>query len=110
MKSYWAASLLALSAPLQIFGQPGMPAQVAPSQINASSQASYKPAILRSVGIDQKMGAQVPLDLPFLDEAGHDVTLRQYFGQAGDSGAGVLLLPLAVQHDAGRHGAGSIRP
>ena len=37
--------------------------------------------IMRSVGIDQKMGAQVPLDLPFSDESGHPVTLRQYFGK-----------------------------
>jgi protein SCO1 len=37
--------------------------------------------LLRSVGINQKMGAQVPLDLPFSDESGRDVTLRQYFGK-----------------------------
>ena len=27
------------------------------------------------------MGAQIPLDLPFADESGQDVTLRQYFGK-----------------------------
>ena len=27
------------------------------------------------------MGAQVPLDLPFSDESGQPVTLRQYFGK-----------------------------
>ena len=37
--------------------------------------------LLQNVGIDQKMGAQVPLDLPFTDESGRDVTLRQYFGK-----------------------------
>jgi len=44
-------------------------------------QTSWRPALLRSVGIDQKMGADVPLDLPFNDEAGRPVTLRQYFGK-----------------------------
>jgi protein SCO1/2 len=27
------------------------------------------------------MGAQIPLDLPFTDESGHEVELRQYFGK-----------------------------
>jgi len=36
---------------------------------------------LQKVGIDQKMGAQVPLDLPFTDESGQPVTLRTYFGK-----------------------------
>lgn len=39
------------------------------------------PSLLRQVGIDQKMGAQVPLDLPFDDEAGQKVTLRKYMGK-----------------------------
>ena len=39
------------------------------------------PAVLRNVGIEQKMGAQVPLDLPFNDESGRTVTLRQYLGK-----------------------------
>jgi protein SCO1/2 len=40
---------------------------------------TYAPArLLQKVGINQKMGAQVPLDLPFVDESGRDVTLRQY--------------------------------
>jgi protein SCO1/2 len=43
-----------------------------------NSQTAWKPAALRNVGIDQKMGAQVPLDLPFTDESGRAVTLRQY--------------------------------
>jgi protein SCO1/2 len=42
----------------------------------------YAPArLLQKVGINQKMGAQIALDLPFVDENGHDVTLRQYFGK-----------------------------
>jgi protein SCO1/2 len=42
---------------------------------------TWRPKILRNVGIDQKMGAQVPLDLPFQDELGHPVTLRQFSGK-----------------------------
>jgi protein SCO1/2 len=40
-----------------------------------------KPSILDSVGIDQKLGAMTPLDLPFRDEQGRDVRLRDYFGK-----------------------------
>jgi protein SCO1 len=46
----------------------------------APTQLSSSP-LLKKVGIDQKMGAQVPLDLEFNDESGRLVTLRQYFGK-----------------------------
>ncbi len=36
--------------------------------------------LLKEVGIDQKLDAQVPLDLEFSDEAGQTVTLRPFFG------------------------------
>jgi protein SCO1/2 len=66
-----AAALLACAAalPAQIYTPPE------PTQFYARSP------LLRNVGIDQKMGAQVPLDLPFNDESGRPVTLRQYFGK-----------------------------
>lgn len=47
----------------------------------AQMQTTYKPAALRSVGIEQKMGAQVPVDLPFNDESGRTVTLREFLGK-----------------------------
>ena len=31
--------------------------------------------------LEQKLGAQIPLDLRFTDESGHEFPLRQYFGQ-----------------------------
>ncbi len=40
-----------------------------------------RPAGLEGVGIDQKMDAQVPLDLPFVDEDGHAVRLGDFFGK-----------------------------
>ncbi len=36
-----------------------------------------KPAMLRDVGIDQKLGASIPLDAVFHDESGQDITLAQ---------------------------------
>ncbi len=35
--------------------------------------------VLRDVGIDQRLEAQVPLDLPFRDESGADIRLGDYF-------------------------------
>ena len=47
----------------------------------ARVQGQPRPSILNDVGIDQKLGVQVPPDLLFRDEAGHDVRLGQYFGR-----------------------------
>jgi protein SCO1/2 len=62
-------------------------AVVAPSAQRAlpGSSAPGQPAMaplaaLKDVRIDQKMDSAVPLDLPFVDEHGKDVTLAQYFG------------------------------
>jgi protein SCO1/2 len=41
-----------------------------------------RPSILNDVGIDQKLGAQVPLDLVFRDHSGKDVKLGDYFGKS----------------------------
>jgi protein SCO1/2 len=43
--------------------------------------ANRMPALLMDVGIDQKLGTTIPLDLPFKDEQGRDVRLRDYFGK-----------------------------
>ncbi len=40
-----------------------------------------RPALLKNVGIDQKLNASVPLDLTFKDETGKTVELSQYFGK-----------------------------
>ena len=39
------------------------------------------PAVLKQIGLDQKLNAQVPLDLTFRDEKGNPVVLRQFFGK-----------------------------
>lgn len=43
--------------------------------------ADVMPGPLKKVGYDQKLGVQVPLDLPFRDEAGRSVRLGDYFGK-----------------------------
>ncbi len=40
-----------------------------------------RPQPLKNVGIDQKLDAQLPLDLPFRDDSGRDVKLGDYFGK-----------------------------
>jgi protein SCO1/2 len=45
---------------------------------SAGAAAGTKPAILDGITIEQKLGAQVPLDLHFTDETGRDVTLSEY--------------------------------
>lgn len=43
--------------------------------------SNVPPPMLREVGIDQKLGAPLPLDLTFRDESGETVSLQQYFGK-----------------------------
>lgn len=40
-----------------------------------------RPQLLRDVGIDQKLGGRIPLNLIFRDETGATVTLGKYFGE-----------------------------
>lgn len=47
--------------------------------LNTNSKAI--PPILRGVGIDQRLGQQLPLDLRFRDENGTSTTLRDAFGR-----------------------------
>src|SRR5262249_52273483 len=46
----------------------------------AAHADAQRPQILRDVGFDQRLGAQAPLDLPFRDETGRTVSLRDYVG------------------------------
>ena len=47
----------------------------------AVDPASAKPGLLAKIGLDQKIGQPIPLDLPFTDESGQPVKLGQYFGK-----------------------------
>jgi protein SCO1 len=46
-----------------------------------SPPANVRPPYLQNVGIEQKLDAQVPLDLLFTDDAGRTVHLGDYFGR-----------------------------
>lgn len=46
----------------------------------AARAADTRPPFLRDVGIDQRLGQQLPLDAIFQDEQGRPVRLGQYFG------------------------------
>ncbi|HEY7475909.1 MAG TPA: SCO family protein [Vicinamibacterales bacterium] len=73
----WAGVCLAFLALFvsPVMAQPSRPRSVPPPGKAASEQIP----ILREVGIDQKLGAQVPLDLMFVDENGRDVKLGDLF-------------------------------
>src|SRR6202521_4825697 len=53
--------------------------QAVPSNIGVTS--TTMPAQLKNVGFDPQLNAQIPLDLPFVDENGSNVQLRDYFKQ-----------------------------
>lgn len=46
----------------------------------APAPRDVRPAILRNVGIEQRLGQPLPLDAIFQDESGHAVRLGRYFG------------------------------
>jgi protein SCO1/2 len=56
-----------------------MHAQAVPS--NAGPSASTMPRVLQNVGFEPPLNGPMPLDLPFRDEIGRAVQLREYFGQ-----------------------------
>ena len=58
------------------YAQPSGPLMVPPP----GRAASERIPLLKEVDIIQKLGANIPLDLPFVDEDGKDVTLGKYFG------------------------------
>src|SRR5262245_66072087 len=70
---YWLlATALALGVSTSASAQYGD----APPRPNA---ANVKSGILAKIGIDQRIGQQLPLDLTFRDETGRDVRIGDYF-------------------------------
>ncbi|MGH9764780.1 MAG: SCO family protein, partial [Blastocatellia bacterium] len=66
-----------LAAGILLTGSGAAMAQLAP--LPAGVQAQGLPPALKDIGIDQKLGSQLPEDLTFRDEHGQPVQLRQYF-------------------------------
>jgi protein SCO1 len=52
-----------------------------PSPLASEDPSSGKVRMLENVGIDQRLGEQLPLDLTFRDESGASVRLGNYFGK-----------------------------
>jgi protein SCO1 len=48
---------------------------------NTGAAASNMPLVLRNVGFEPPLNGKLPLDLPFRDETGRNVQLRDYFTQ-----------------------------
>ena len=66
---------LALAASTRTYAQnPG-------NLVEPGDPTSARPGILSRIAIDQRIGHQVPSDIPFVDENGRDVTLGDYFGK-----------------------------
>jgi protein SCO1/2 len=49
--------------------------------VGHSYAQNYTQELVKRISIDQKLGDQLPLDLEFVDENGHAVQLRDYFGE-----------------------------
>jgi protein SCO1/2 len=60
---------------------PALHAQSMEPPPNAMIPASQKPEILKEIGIDQRLDAPLPLDIPLRDETGRAVRLGDYFGK-----------------------------
>jgi protein SCO1 len=83
-------SIAGIALAVSAMAQPGQ--LLGPARQSAMQDSNLKPALpgaLTGVGIDQKLDAQVPLDLVFKDEAGRDVPLRSFF-----HGKPVILAPV----------------
>lgn len=72
----FAASVLTILAVTTASAQSNVPG-VNPS---AGIPSSQMPSVLSQVSFDQRLNEQLPLDLPFTDEAGRRVRLGAYFG------------------------------
>ena len=68
------ALFVLVAASSQTFGQ-------TMSQGIMSPPASARPPRLENVGIEQRLDAQVPRELTFVDDSGRPVKLGEYFGK-----------------------------
>jgi protein SCO1/2 len=74
----FVSALLLAAAAVPAAAQPEFPS---PAGGGAAVKTTALPTPLKSVGFDQRLGARVPLDLPFVDDAGRPVRLGDYFGK-----------------------------
>jgi len=69
-----------VAAQLGSYGPKGLPAMTS-AMSGRTGQVDDPPAILKSIGIDQRLNQQLPLDLTFTDDTGKLVPLGTYFGK-----------------------------
>ncbi len=69
-----------VTAQIGSYGPKGLPAMTS-AMSSQGGQVDNPPAILKSVGIDQHLNYQLPLDLAFTDDTGKLVPLSTYFGK-----------------------------
>lgn len=93
MRANMRTTIVALVAAFILLGGPGLKpaAYMALAQYNGvpangvmtkgDMPAGVQPADLQKVAFDQRLNAQIPLDLPFRDETGRTVMLGDYFRQ-----------------------------
>ncbi|MBV9958879.1 MAG: SCO family protein [Acidobacteria bacterium] len=79
-----ACSLLLLTFAAQTFAQMGQQYSNSPlygprPELGSGTTENGLPKPLQAVGIDQRLGEQVPLDTIFRDETGREVRLGEYF-------------------------------
>jgi len=73
-----AIALVSLGLASGVVSAQGEAPGLRPAQAPPSSQM---PAALQNVAFEQRLNEQLPLDLPFKDEAGRSVKLGDYFGR-----------------------------
>jgi protein SCO1/2 len=73
--------LIALVAALALAASTRSYAQNPGNLVEPGDPTSARPGILSRIAIDQRIGHQVPFDIPFVDENGRGVTLGDYFGR-----------------------------
>lgn len=71
---------LALAVPAGVSAQQFQVAEL-PMPVPGQPSASQKTGLLKKVGIDQRIGQQLPLSSAFTDENGRPVKLGDYFGK-----------------------------
>jgi protein SCO1 len=77
--NHYIAKALMSTAGLMILAQ-SVFGQYRPPKLGAERPANEPPAILKEVGIDQKLGNKLPLTAKFRDENGKEVQLADYMG------------------------------
>ena len=81
MNSSKTVAIAILTATLTCSAAPSGAQGVGRTAGQPGDAAGAKPGLLGKIGIDQRLNAQVPLDVTFVEETGREVRLGEYFGK-----------------------------